>query len=178
MIAANVQSAQSEERLSNVIRGFEQVKWHIALVSETWRPEKEEIWEADDEGYTFWGSGGSKGFKGVAIIIQKSCKFELIGFSAINSRLCFADIKVRRQCFRFIAAYFPHTGLSEIERLNMYNLLSEIESEAEKNGYKVIIGGDFNAEVGSRKDDDDDDDENENVIGKYGTHDRNDAGEQ
>eukprot|EP00973_Karenia_brevis_P040622 5618404-Karenia_brevis.AAC.1 len=53
---------------------------------------------------------------------------------------------------RFVAAYFPHSGYTDWHIQKMYDSLREVRKDAISKRRHVIIGADFNAQVGIGED--------------------------
>ena len=124
-------------------------------MNETMRDTKRELWTTS-AGHTFAGSGHGENNKGVAILIHKKWSKHLIRFEAIDDRLAYVDMFIKNnERIRIVSAYFPHSGYADKHIQKMYDLLSQIKEEAKKKKMFVVIGGDFNAQVGDRTEDDD-----------------------
>eukprot|EP00959_Pyramimonas_sp_CCMP1952_P358502 7506315-Pyramimonas_sp.AAC.1 len=52
------------------------------------------------------------------------------------------------------AAYFPHGGYGDKHVQKLYDELGQIHLEAYNNKFATVIGGDFNARIGTRAEDD------------------------
>jgi hypothetical protein len=116
-------------------------------------------------------SGGSKGQKGVGILVHRRWKKAVWKFQPVNERVCSANIDTGVQKLALIAVYMPHGGCNDNEVEQTCTLLSKTVKMARKNGLVPVICGDWNAVVGSRMEADD-----FNIIGDYGTGLRNSRG--
>ena len=167
----NVQSTQTEARLHELLAELETIgHWDAILLNETWRANKEEHFETYD-GHLFMASGGSKGQKGVGILVHRRWKKAVWKFQPVNNRVCSVNIDTGVQKLALIAVYMPHGGCNDNEVEQTYTLLSKTVKMGRKNGLVPVICGDWNAVVGSRMEADD-----FNIIGDYGTGLRNSRG--
>ena len=60
-------------------------RWEAILVSSTWRPEEEEIWETE-QGHIIMCAGKSENNHGVAIVVNKKWKHKINWTSYIRER--------------------------------------------------------------------------------------------
>ena len=58
------------------------------------------------------------------------------------------DAKIGSDQFRFVSVYLPDRSYGENHVQEVYTILQTLRMEAAQEGKYVIIGGDFNAEVG------------------------------
>ena len=56
VLQKNVRSIHSSERIEELVCELEGYRWDAMLMSETWRPDKSEIWETHQK-HTFMGAG-------------------------------------------------------------------------------------------------------------------------
>jgi exonuclease III len=167
-----VQSLQTEERLQQLLAELETLqKWDAILLNETWRELKEEQFETSD-GHLFMASGGTKGQKGVAIVVHRRWKHTMMRFWPVNERLCSAYVTLGTKRFALLAVYMPHGSCPNNEVEQTYVLLTDAVKQARKDGRIPIICGDWNAVVGRRRDADSPD-----VVGEYGIGVRNPRGD-
>jgi exonuclease III len=167
----NVRGLKTDERIKELLDEFKAVDWDVILVSETWRPETEEIWELED-GHWFMGAGCRDERRGVAIIVHSRWKKHVERFEPVNERLSFADVDFDGLRLRVIATYFPDSSYSNGHVEKVYIALDECIDQARRQRRHIALGGDFNAEVGSAKDDD-----SYETLGKYGMASCNARGE-
>ena len=59
-----------EERLRRLLIELGDRHWDVLVLTETWREEKSETLEALD-GHSWYGSGGSRGSKGVGFLLHR-----------------------------------------------------------------------------------------------------------
>ena len=67
---------QKNTRSSSLFSEVQGCKWNAILVSETWRPKPEEVWESD-QGHIVMGVGKYENKHGVAIIVNKEWKHRI-----------------------------------------------------------------------------------------------------
>ena len=68
-----MQSIQGPERLQELIEELKTIDWDTIFVTETWRAEREEVFDLAG-GHLFVGSGGQRGSRGVAILVGASLR--------------------------------------------------------------------------------------------------------
>lgn len=59
-----------EERTERIFMELGNQHWDVLVFSETWREEQSEAWTIP-EGHTWFGSGGSKGQRGVGFLLHQ-----------------------------------------------------------------------------------------------------------
>ena len=135
----NVQSLGSPERLAELLEELKEVDWDAVLITETWRPEREEVLKVDG-GHLLICSGGTAGQRGVAILLHKRWGGAFEGHGAVSERVCWASVNMGGRRLRLVATYLPHAGYSVREVEGVYKELSKIRGEARKCGQTVIVG--------------------------------------
>jgi exonuclease III len=154
----NVRGLRSDDRLQELLLELAlldlQDGWDVVMLNETWRGEACEFIEIDG-GHVFFGAGYVKCERGVAIILHKRWKSRVLRTTVVSERLAFIDMAGGGIRVRFVSAYFPHSGYTDMHVQELYTALTEIRKEAKTLKLKFILAGDFNAEVGSRSDHDD-----------------------
>ena len=166
----NVQSLQNQTREDELLEELKDLEWDFVVLSETWRPDRQERWFTK-EGHMFCGSSGTEGKRGVAILMHCRWKSCFKSFHAISDRICAVDVKIAGCQLRIISTYFPHAGYADEEVEGTYAQLDTAIKEARRMHRTCIILGDWNAVVGPWRNDDD-----EESVGKYGVGQRNERG--
>ena len=88
-----MRSLRSDEKIEELLLCLKDIRWDILLISETWRPEKEEFWSFK-EGHVFIGSGGQNRSQGVAIIVHERWADNIKSTKAHNSRILTALLEI------------------------------------------------------------------------------------
>ena len=171
ILTKNARSLTNDTKLNELEAELEHFDWDFILITETWRTQTEELFTMTS-GHLFCGSGSSSGTRGVAIIMHKRWAKYLKQFTCVDDRVAFIDVTVHGKSYRLAAVYFPHSGYADKHIQRMYTILSELHLDATNEQSDIIIGGDYNAEVGSR-----DDGDNNHIIGKHGLNETNTRGE-
>ena len=94
------------------------------------------------------GSGGKRGKHGVGILLHQRWASCVRRFSAKSERLAELELDVETMRITLIAVYLPHGGYSDEEVDHHYDLMSSMIKRARKGRRRVMIYGDWNAEVG------------------------------
>ena len=131
-------------------------------MNETWREETEECWITEG-GHTFMGAGWQGNSRGMGILLHRRWAKRIKNTTHVTERLITADVKIQDLELRLISCYFPHSGYNALKVQEMYTAIQELKQQAEQQSKLVILGGDFNAEVGSKLDEDE-----ATIIGKHG----------
>ena len=170
--AKNARCLKSDDDIEQLLAELRDMKWDAVLISETWRPAKSEKWRTTT-GHLFAGSGGVDGSRGVAILLHSHWVTNESRFQAIDERICALDVDLGICKLRLTSVYFPHTGYGDLAVEKCYTTLSELHEEARSEKQMMIIGGDFNAEVGTANDECD----GHPTLGPHGHPDHNARGE-
>ena len=142
-----------DNRMQCIVTEFENIHWDLLIFTETWREEKSEAWQTQD-GHSWFGSGGSKRSKGVGFLLHSRWSHK--SFNPVSERLATLDIQfAKHHDFRFIAVYMPHGGHDDLDVEAVYYQIAAETREARRKDSRIIIAGDFNAEIGPRADHDD-----------------------
>ena len=145
------------------------VNWDVVILSETWRGEVFESFETK-WGHRWYGSGGKRRSCGVGFLVHK--RWAVGEFIPVNERLASPCVQFHDRLINLIAVYVPDTSRSEEEVDAIYYSMSTLVRQCRKKSDRLVIAGDFNAEVGSRLEEDD-----PNVIGMNAMTARNARGE-
>lgn len=116
-------------------------------------------------------SGREKaGQGGVAIYLSRTAARGLIGYKPVNDRIITVRLMGQAKDITLIQVYAPTTAATEEELDEFYeNLQKEVDNKERQD--ILIISGDFNAKVGSKKHSEED-----GLIGKSGLGERNERG--
>jgi exonuclease III len=147
--AKNVQSLQTETRLTELFAEVDLLtKWDFILLTETWRGAVEEQFQ-NGSGHLFFGSGGSLGSSGVAILAHQRWERSVTAFRPISSRVCYLDLTIYQVAVRLVSAYLPHAWHDDGEVEEIYDILSALRQEAARDRRLSIFMGDWNAALGA-----------------------------
>ena len=172
IVTINARSLKSDERIKELEEEAGDEGWDVILVQETWRSEAVEDF-TDAAGHRWMSSGGPGRKHGVGILVHRKWRHAVKRFSVIAARRALAvDVNIGGGAFRVISAYFPHAGLQDASVEALYAAINADMVAAKKRGLQVVLGGDFNAEVGARQPG-----EEEKVLGAHGRGVRNRRGE-
>ena len=166
-----MQSLQTEDRLRQLLAELETLrKWDAVLLTETWRELKEEQFVTRD-GHLFMAFGGTKGQKGVAIILHRRWTHSMGKFCPVSERVCYVDLSTGPKKLTLISVYMPHGSCPNNEVEQTYAILTQTIKQARRAGRIAVICGDWNAVTGKRLVAED-----PGVIGDYGAGARNARG--
>ena len=135
-----------EERVERFLRELEGTLWDAIVFTETWREELEEFWETK-WGHTWYGSGGSKGSKGVGVLLHR--RSQALQFESVDSRLCRLDISVAGVILCIVAVYMPHGNYSDDDVEAVYECLDDIAASARSQSRFLLVAGDSNCHSGA-----------------------------
>ena len=88
-----MRSMHSSERIEEMVCELEGYRWDAILMSETWRPDKPEIWKTHHK-HMFMGAGKYDNKHGVGIMLSKKWRNRIIDTECINERAITATIVV------------------------------------------------------------------------------------
>ena len=116
--------------------------------------------------------GGST-HAGVGICVGRKLAPDIAdaSFHCYSERVCALHFSMGHVKYRVFACYFPTTWAPDSEVEGLYDLLGLLITNCEQAGANSIIGGDFNANIGTPLPGDD-----FTVFGRSGTGNRNDRG--
>ena len=156
VIAKNVRGMTSEDRILELMHEANSMKdsWDVIIISETWREEGFEMWTTS-EGHLFGNAGCIEKRRGVGFLIHRRWVPFVKAFVPINERIAYIRIAKGRLKMTVVAVYFPHTGYSDDAVQLIYDALGEVVGEAKARKESIIVGGDFNAEIGEQLETDD-----------------------
>ena len=150
-LAKNCRGLVTADRVDELLEELRGEEWGVLLLSETWRTQREELWKTE-VGHLFAASGHDSGRRGVGILLNKRWSRYFTAFHALSERLCYMDLKIYGVRYRIVSVYFPDGSYGDQEVQKVYDSLSEVADEARKRKLRLLIGGDFNARVGSGED--------------------------
>ena len=137
-----------EERIERLLAELGEQHWDLLIFSETWRDSRDEAFRTDD-GHFWFGSGGTKGRCGVGFLLHSRWRHTF--FQPISERCASLGVRINNHLqIHAIGVYMPHGGHSDSEVEAVYAKLDAECRNARAKGAKIIIGGDFNAQVGCR----------------------------
>ncbi|CAG5117437.1 unnamed protein product [Candidula unifasciata] len=113
-----------------------------------------------------------RGQSGVAFCLDKTTAKAIMGYNPVSDRILTIRLKGRPKNITFMQVYAPTSTAEEGEIEDFYAILQDTLNKIDQNDI-IIIMGDFNAKVGTGRD------ENErHVLGKFGLGNRNETGEK
>ncbi|XP_065866604.1 uncharacterized protein, partial [Euphorbia lathyris] len=119
--------------------------------------------------YKLWYSGKNKGRNGVGILIDREYIDDVVAVSRKSDRIMSVKLVIGDEVVNVISAYAPQIGLDVSIRQAFWEDLEKVVQQV-PNDEKMVLGGDLNGHVGSRRDG------FESVHGGYGFGDKNEAG--
>ena len=153
--AKNVRGLTNDDRLAELEGELELVEtWNICILSETWRKQKTDYF-VTKTGNTFMYAGCEAGRRGIGFLVNAEWSSCINNFVPVNERVAYLRITKQNVKLMVIGVYFPHTGYADDRVQELYDTLATIIDEAQTRKDHVIIGGDFNAEIGAHSEQDD-----------------------
>ena len=89
----NLRSMHSSERIKEMVCELESFRWDAIFMSETWRPDKSEIWDTHHK-HILMGAGKYDNKHGVGMMLNKKWRHTIIDTEYINERAITATIAV------------------------------------------------------------------------------------
>ena len=171
VVSKNVQSIRADRRLEDMLSEVALCQFDLLCLSECWRADGEECIESV-HGDLVYLSGGCM-YRGVGVVVfaQFRKRIEHVSFHAYGPRVCvlkFCVGELKCECF---SVYFPTSWDTDVEVEGIYETLQLLLDNCRANGAIPIIGGDFNASIGSLLDGEADD-----LLGSWGVGQRSGRG--
>ena len=172
VVAKKLQSIQAKERFEDFMVELDTFEFDLLLLSETWRGDREEHFTTIG-GHKVVLSGGSPGRRGVGICISKKLlnKIDGVLFFCYSDRMCALHFRLGTIPFQVFSCYMPTTWEPDLVVEQFFELLGLLLTCCADSGNVSILGGDFNAVLGSPMAGDD-----VEFLGTWGIGDRNDRG--
>ena len=147
MYTKNVRSLciHSTEKLQSVLGELSDVEWDVVLLSETRVPAQSLVL---DGGHLLYTSIEDNSFAGVGILLHSKHVRKSNKIHAVGGRIMALDFMVNKIKMRVVAVYLPHLGYPVIEFNETFDQLRCVIDEGRKRKRSLIVGGDFNSQVG------------------------------
>ena len=125
-------------------------EFDLLLLSETWRGDREEHFTTTG-GHKVFLSGGSPGRRGVGICISKKLlnKIDSVLFFCYSDRVCVLHFTLGTIQFQVFSCYMPTTWEPDLAVEQFFELVGLLLTCCADSGNVSILGGDFNAVLGS-----------------------------
>ena len=171
VLTKNLQSIRDQSRWEDLLAEFDVCDCDVAFFSETWRSERQQCFETSSGGRIFLSGGASRQGVGIGISARLWRLIKDVSFHAYSSRVCLLNFSICDLKFSMLSVYFPTSWDDDAEIEAMYEILQLILNDVRRSGARIVIGGDFNANVGSVQWSDEQD-----VVGQWGSGLRNARG--
>ena len=172
VVTMNARSVKSSCRLTELEVEAGEDGWDVILAQETWRIEEREKFETES-GHLWIGAGGPGNRHGVGILVHRKRKHRVGRVKVVLKQRALAiDLDCGGVSVLLVSAYFPHAGLKDEKVEALYAAIDGEVEAARNRASLVVIGGDFNAEIGPRQEGEDD-----AIVGNYGEGQRHRRGE-
>jgi hypothetical protein len=106
--------------------------------------------EVEDTGFKLWYTGNTSIKNGVGIVLDKSLKDRVVDIKRQGDKIILVKLLVGDLIFNIISAYTPQIGLNESVKMQFWEELDTLVSNAPIS-VKLFIGGDLNVHVGSTR---------------------------
>ena len=144
----NCRSLKSDTDVGELLEELKYVQWDAILLNETWRVEPREEWDTE-EGHRFFATGCPQGRRGVAVLLHRRWKRNVINVERISERLMYIDLRTWiGKTLRLIPAYFPDSTYPDEQVHVVYDALAEVLRSGKKEKACVLVGADMNAVLG------------------------------
>ena len=143
VLQKNTRSLNSNDKIEELIREVQDSRGDALLLSETWKPNKAEIWKSHPW-QVYMGAGRVEDKHGVAILLNKKWR-KIVRTEYIKERAIATSITVNKQRTTDMSVHFHHSGYADHHVERAYYSIQKI-TKSQKS--MQIVGGDFNAELG------------------------------
>uniref|UniRef100_A0A8D8R4I6 Craniofacial development protein 2 n=1 Tax=Cacopsylla melanoneura TaxID=428564 RepID=A0A8D8R4I6_9HEMI len=163
----NVRSMGVTGKLENVMLEMRRLDLEIVGVSETRWKDQGDYWNGN---FRIIYSGDETGKNGVGLVMNKEWGNRVKNAVLFNNRIILVKMQINeKETLNIIQVYLPTSRYTEEEVEEVYEQIDDV-LELTANNEATIILGDWNAVVGSIKED--------NVMGNYGYGRKNNRGER
>ena len=118
--------------------------WDIVTFSESRCPPQQ---IAIDGNHKLFVARGLYVAAGVGILVHARHADSVSNFTQYSVRLCSIDLKLQNASIRIFSIYAPHAGFPFADFEQLMHQVMDLASSAHRNGYVVIISGDFNTQL-------------------------------
>ena len=167
IVSFNARSLRGEPRMAELEMEAGAQGWDAILVQETWRREREED-DIRESGHRWLASSGAGRKHGVGILLHSRWRNTVDEFRPLSPRLASLALTVEGQKITLIVVYVPHAGHAQEEVEALYEEVTQEVTNAKKRFASVVVGGDFNAEIGAAQEGED-----ARFLGRPGSGERN-----
>ena len=145
----NVRTLFKTGALLSLLSQLKEYRLDITALQET-RWQGKDI--MDMKSHTLFYSGKEKGTRefGVAFIVERNMKKNVLDFKAVDERICVLRIKTKFQNVSLINVHAPTEEKEETEKEAFYQKVEEIYDLCPSNDIKILLG-DLNAKVGKEE---------------------------
>ena len=133
----------SDVFLTELLDEVSEIQWDVVCLSETWGVDGNYTLT---DGHRLFCCRDEFRFSGVAIFLNARWVPYIIQFVKISDRVCYVDLLLNGTKYRIISVYFPHAGYDTIYFTACVDHLRKTLFDGQRDGYKCMIGGDFNTE--------------------------------
>ena len=151
VITKNLQSIRSDVKMHDIIAELDSLEFDVLFITETWRTQLTECMETSG-GHKLFLSGGD-GHCGVEICVSKSCFKNMsdIVFNAYSPRICSLTFRLFGKHFFMCSCYFLTTWDTDDAVDGVYSLLNTLLETGSMGNKIPLLGGDFNASIGTKQ---------------------------
>ena len=167
IIHFNCRGIGCEERLYELEKSFEKVKWDVIGLSEV-RKMGEKLIKRKNNNYLYF-FGETIGYRGTGFYINRRIIDIIIKIEGVTERISLMKVELSRKVkILIVQVYAPTMDANEEEIEKFYSKLREVYYR-EKEYYNIIVGG-WNAKIGKA-------DTEKETVGKFGLGTRNRNGD-
>ena len=105
------------------------------------------MWVSSVGARLFLSGGGSRQGVGIGISARLWRLIEDVSFHACSSRVCLSNCSIRALKFPILSVYFATSWDDDSEIQKMYEIWQLMLNNIHCSGVRIVIGGDFNANV-------------------------------
>jgi exonuclease III len=133
------------DKLVQLLAELENIVWDVILLSEVRTPSQKSTL---DGGHVLYTSLRNNMFSGTGILLHAKHVRKRNILHDLSDRVLGLDFSVNKIKVRTIAVYLPHCGYTEQEYDTSIDQLKCILGEAKQKQRRIILGGDFNSQIG------------------------------
>lgn len=143
----NCRGLASEERIYELEKATENIKWDVLGLAEVRRTGEQLIKRTNGNLLYYYGT--TKGYRGVGFYINRSITDRIVEVKGITERVAVLKLKINTSTYiTIIQVYAPISTADESEIKEFYKLIEEVYNKEKE--YFTFIMGDWNAKIGNQ----------------------------
>ena len=126
------------------------LEWDIICFTESRAPTQDILLHGSHRLICSLSDSAQSPASGVGILVHRKLRKRVIRKICINDRVMAIDLKLGGKVIRIISVYLPHSGMEDSWNYfqQCFDHIIDLLADAQTNHHSVVIGGDFNLQLG------------------------------